>query len=42
MLLTNRRSIRDVILFSHPRPRRETEVEPPPDAEAIDDNNTQQ
>lgn len=33
MLLTNRRSIRDVILFPHMRPRRESEGEAPPDAE---------
>ena len=38
MLLTNRRSIRDVILFPHMRPRREAEAEAeaPPDAEESD------
>ncbi len=38
MLLTNRRSIRDVILFPHMRPRREAEAEAEaeaPDAEEI-------
>ena len=38
MLLTNRRSIRDVILFPHMRPRREAEAEAeaPPDAAETD------
>ncbi|HEX6183586.1 MAG TPA: lysine--tRNA ligase [Pyrinomonadaceae bacterium] len=33
MLLTNRRSIRDVILFPHMRPRQTSEGQPPPDEE---------
>jgi lysyl-tRNA synthetase class 2 len=41
MLLTNRRSIRDVILFPHMRPRREAEGEQSEDAESPAPSDTQ-